>query len=84
MVSKELIDILACPSCKGDLVYDAQKNTLTCNARHCPACGMPVDDSGKCLESECGKTAPHPVRLEYRVEDDIPIMLIDEAKKLPL
>lgn len=30
MLSKELLDILCCPKCKGDLDYDAQKNTLTC------------------------------------------------------
>jgi len=84
MVSKELLEILACPSCKGDLVYDEQKDTLTCQARHCPSCGMPVDAAGKCTDAECGKATDQPVRLEYRVEDDIPIMLIDEAKKLPL
>ncbi len=83
MVSKELLDILACPSCKGDLIYDAQKDTLTCKARHCAECGMPVDHQGKCTEPECGKTTK-PVGLEYRVEDDIPIMLIYEAKKIAL
>jgi uncharacterized protein YbaR (Trm112 family) len=83
MVSKELLDILACPACKGDLIYDAQKDTLTCPARHCPACGMPVDSAGKCTDADCGKLTQQPVGLEYRVEDDIPIMLIDEAKKMP-
>lgn len=84
MVSKELLDILACPSCKGDLVYDAKADTLTCKGRHCPSCGMPVDDQGKCTDAECGKTSTQWVGLEYRVEDDIPIMLIYEAKKIPL
>ena len=29
-ISKELLDILACPKCKGDLSYEPQRNTLTC------------------------------------------------------
>ncbi|MBN2355824.1 hypothetical protein JXO59_06910, partial [candidate division KSB1 bacterium] len=77
MISKELLDILACPSCKGDLEYDEEKATLTCRGRHCPACGMPVDENGNCTDVECGKTGVAPVGLEYRIEDDIPIMLID-------
>jgi uncharacterized protein YbaR (Trm112 family) len=52
MLDKELLEILACPKCKGDLEYDAEKDTLTC--QHC--------------------------RLIYKVEDNIPNMLIDEAK----
>ena len=84
MVSPELLDILACPSCKGDLLYDEQKDTLTCNNRHCPVCGMPVDKTGTCTSAECGKKSDTFVGLRYRVEDDIPIMLIYEAEKLPL
>lgn len=30
MLRKELLDILCCPKCKGDLDYDAKGNTLTC------------------------------------------------------
>ena len=30
MLDKELLEILACPQCKGDLEYDSQKDTLTC------------------------------------------------------
>jgi uncharacterized protein len=30
MLSQELLDILCCPKCKGDLRYSAQENTLTC------------------------------------------------------
>lgn len=52
MVEKELLEILACPKCKGDLEYDQQQDQLIC----------------------------HACRLKYRVEDDIPIMLIDEAE----
>ncbi len=53
-LSEDLLQILVCPACKGDLVYDREKNTLTC----------------------------HACKLIYRVEDDIPVMLIDEAQKL--
>jgi uncharacterized protein YbaR (Trm112 family) len=53
-VSQELLDILACPKCKGELELAAQKDALTCRA----------------------------CKLRYRIEDDIPIMLIDEATKI--
>lgn len=54
-LSPELLEILACPKCKGRLEY-----------RRAPA-----------EELVC-----HQCRLVYAVEDDIPIMLIDEAKAL--
>jgi uncharacterized protein YbaR (Trm112 family) len=54
-VPADLIDLLVCPQCKGDLEYlTAPAESLIC----------------------------HVCRLRYPVEDDIPIMLIDEA--LPL
>ncbi len=53
-LSKKLLDVLACPKCKGDLKYEKAKNKLEC---------------GKC-------------RLSFRIEDSIPIMLIEEAEKL--
>ena len=31
MLSKELLDILACPKCKGDLEYDKENNQLICH-----------------------------------------------------
>ena len=30
MLKKELLNILACPKCKGDLKYDTKKNALAC------------------------------------------------------
>jgi hypothetical protein len=30
MVKRDLLDILCCPQCKGDLKYEPKKNTLTC------------------------------------------------------
>ena len=50
-VSQELLDILACPKCKGTLSLSESKDALDCAA----------------------------CNLRYRIEDDIPIMLIDEA-----
>ena len=54
MISKELLDILACPKCKGEVVLNESKDGLVC-------------DSCKLL---------------YEIRDDIPVMLIDEAKKI--
>jgi uncharacterized protein YbaR (Trm112 family) len=53
-ISKDLLEILACPKCKGDLLLNEAGNGLICD---------------RC-------------RLLYEIRDDIPIMLIDEAKKL--
>ena len=53
-ISQELLDILACPKCKGDINLNDSGNGLIC-------------DSCKLL---------------YEIKDDIPIMLIDEAKSL--
>jgi uncharacterized protein len=53
-VSKELLDILACPKCKGELRLNQEEDGLICE---------------RC-------------RLLYEIRDEIPIMLIDEAKHL--
>ena len=53
-VSKELLDILACPKCHQPVEMGPGETSLICR--------------------EC--------RLVYRIEDDIPIMLIDEAQPL--
>lgn len=52
MLDKKLLEILACPKCKGELEYKQEEELLIC----------------------------HECRLKYRIEDDIPIMLIDEAE----
>ncbi len=54
-IRQELLDILACPQCKGDLKLNETGNGLICE--HC--------------------------KLMYEIKDDIPIMLIEKAKKLP-
>jgi uncharacterized protein len=53
-IGKDLLEILACPKCKGDLRLNEAGDGLICD---------------RC-------------RLLYEIRDDIPIMLIDEAKKL--
>lgn len=53
-ISKELLDILACPKCKGDIRLNDTQDGLICD--------------------QCG--------LLFEIRDDIPIMLIDEAKPL--
>lgn len=54
MISKELLDILACPQCKGGLTLTPASDGLICQT----------------------------CKLLYEIRDDIPIMLIDEAKKI--
>jgi uncharacterized protein YbaR (Trm112 family) len=54
MIKQELLDILACPKCKGEVKLNEEENGLIC----------------------------HSCKLEYEIRDDIPIMLIDEAKPL--
>jgi hypothetical protein len=54
MVSKELLEILACPKCKGPVHLNDNEDGLVCES----------------------------CRLLYEIRDDIPIMLIDEAKSL--
>ncbi|HLC18946.1 MAG TPA: Trm112 family protein [Thermodesulfobacteriota bacterium] len=54
-IDKELLEILACPKCKGRIKLSAKKDGLVCEA----------------------------CRLLYPIKDDIPVMLIDEAKEIP-
>jgi uncharacterized protein YbaR (Trm112 family) len=53
-LSKELLDILVCPQCKGDIELTDQQDGLIC----------------------------HTCKLLYPIKNDIPVMLIDEARKL--
>ena len=54
MISQELLDILACPKCKGEVRLTEKKDGLVCE--------------------NC--------KLLYEIREDIPIMLIDEARKI--
>jgi len=51
-LKKELLEILACPKCKGEIRVNETEDGLICD---------------KC-------------ELLYEIRDDIPVMLIDEAK----
>jgi uncharacterized protein YbaR (Trm112 family) len=53
-MDKKLLDILACPVCKGPLVYRKDAQELVCKAD----------------------------RLAYPVRNDIPVMLVEEARTL--
>lgn len=53
-LSKDLLDILACPQCKGGVTYLPAAQEIVCEA----------------------------CRLGFPVRDDIPVMLIDEARPL--
>ncbi len=53
-LSKELLEILVCPQCKGEVELTDKQDGLICRA--CKLC--------------------------YPIQDDIPVMLIDEATKL--
>jgi len=52
MLDEELLAILVCPKCKGELEYRRAEQELVC----------------------------HACRLRYDIREDIPIMLVDEAK----
>ena len=54
MIDQTLLEILACPKCKGSVAYNNSKDAIVCQA----------------------------CTLAYPVRDDIPVMLIDEAKSL--
>ena len=54
MLNKDLLDILACPKCKGPITLTKSEDGLICDA----------------------------CRLCFEIRDGIPVMLIDEAKKL--
>ena len=53
-ISQDLLNILACPKCKGEVKLTESKDGLLCDA----------------------------CKLLYEIKDGIPIMLIDEAKKV--
>ena len=53
-ISKELLDILVCPKCKGEIYLNDAGDGLICES----------------------------CKLLYEIKDDIPIMLIDEARKI--
>lgn len=55
-MDKKLLEILACPVCKGPLLYRQDAQELVCKAD----------------------------RLAFRIENDIPVMLAEEARAIPV
>ena len=55
-MDKKLLEILACPVCKGPLIYRKDAQELVCKAD----------------------------RLAFRIENDIPVMLAEEARTIPV
>lgn len=53
-LSRELLEVLACPKCKGEVRLNDKQDGLVCQA----------------------------CKLVYPIKEDIPVMLIDEAKPL--
>jgi len=53
MLKKELLEILACPKCKGDLKYEPEQSRLTCEA--CRLRYHIVDDIPNMLIDEAEK-----------------------------
>lgn len=53
-LDKDLLEIIVCPKCKLDLIYEEEKERLVCK--------------------NCG--------VYYPIREDIPILLVEEAKKL--
>lgn len=54
-MDKKLLDIIACPVCKGPLEYRRDAQELVCRAD----------------------------RLAYRIDNDVPVLLADEARTIP-
>ncbi|MGA1861404.1 Trm112 family protein [Deferribacter thermophilus] len=53
-INKELLEILACPKCRGDIRLSKDEKFIVCD--------------------NC--------KLLYEIREDIPVMLIDEAKEV--
>ncbi len=53
-ISRELLDILVCPQCKGAIYLNKTQDALVCDS----------------------------CRLEFEIRDDIPVMLVEEARRL--
>ena len=53
-MDEKILEILACPVCKGRLIYDVEKQELICKFD----------------------------KLAYPIRNEIPVMLVDEARAL--
>lgn len=58
-MDKRLLDILACPVCKGSLIYDAKRQELICRIDHL---AYPIRDGIPImLEAEARKMSPEEI-----------------------
>ena len=65
-------------SCKGSKLLNAPMNPRLLDILVCPLCKGPLIYRKTASELIC-----RPCRLGYPIRDDIPVMLEDEARKLP-
>jgi len=67
-VHDKLLEVLVCPACKGPLAAQRAQG----DSQSPPAATGPV------LALDCPRC-----RLRYAVVDDIPVMLVDQAQRIP-
>lgn len=69
-VHDKLLEVLVCPACKGALTAQRWQGDASAQAANPSA--SPV------LSLDCPRC-----RLRYPVVDDIPVMLVDQAQRIP-
>lgn len=67
-VHDKLLEVLVCPACKGPLAAQRMPGDPAASAA----------GSGPVLSLDCPRC-----RLRYPVVDDIPVMLVDQAQRIP-
>jgi uncharacterized protein YbaR (Trm112 family) len=85
-VAPELKEILACPQCKGELEFREAGGSPAGRAepegRSTGGAGGGAEPEARSTEGAEGEIVCRKCRLVYRIEDDIPVMLVDEARPL--
>jgi hypothetical protein len=74
-VHNKLLDVLVCPLCKGPLARVRWQGDAAAPAEASPPApggGAPI------VALDCAKC-----RLRYPIVDDIPVMLVDQAQRIP-
>jgi uncharacterized protein YbaR (Trm112 family) len=68
-----LLEILACPNCHSPLRVDEEASELVCTDTAAAQGARDHDDREQGAREHCG--------LIYPVREDIPVLLVDEARK---